>query len=96
VIAGHTYTATLTGRANIGTSLAADLSGSMDGQFDWEIITAPVPEPVNWALMVAGIVAIGFVRRHQGALSRMKSRRIRMRKFARPGRRRSRPAASYS
>jgi hypothetical protein len=77
VVAGHTYTATLTGRANIGTFLAADLAGSMDGEFDWKIVTAPVPEPANWGLMIAGIVAIGFARRASAVPARTERQSLR-------------------
>lgn len=60
LVAGQTYQARLTVGANISTN-GRNTVGSMDGEFDWHITpdVAPVPEPANGALLLAGLALAG-------------------------------------
>jgi len=62
LVSGETYTVSLENNANINGSAAP---GSMDGEFDWSISTAAVPEPDNLALMLAGLALAGVAARRR-------------------------------
>jgi hypothetical protein len=62
-----TYTVELDSFANIGTGNAT-FAGSMNGQFDWSIANAGVPEPGTWAMMLIGFGALGAAMRRRSRL----------------------------
>lgn len=52
VDAGQIYTVSLANNANIATG--GPFTGSMDGEFDWQVTTA-IPEPATLLLLGSGL-----------------------------------------
>jgi PEP-CTERM motif len=64
--AGQTYTISLSGNPNIfNDGGGGNFSGSMLGQFDWQITSGGVPEPATWGLMLAGFGLMGAALRRR-------------------------------
>lgn len=53
------------GTLPVGASYLGQLQASFDGQT--LVVSAPVPEPTTYALLIAGLAAVGFVARRRSA-----------------------------
>jgi hypothetical protein len=56
--------------SGVGFSSVQPTVGVTQGFAPWDVVqTSPVPEPETWALLVAGLGAIGAVRRKSSGVS---------------------------
>ena len=69
IIAGQTYTLSLSNNTNINTG--GNLSGgaAMSGNFNYTIAETAVPEAATWTLMIAGFLGVGVAMRRRQAMS---------------------------
>jgi len=67
LVAGQQYTISLNGNPNVSAGGGGAFSGSMLGEFDWQITeqSGGVPEPATWALMIGGFGLAGATLRRR-------------------------------